>query len=181
MMVVLMSGHGRNLTQPEPHCTTEIAIKSLENGKQINDTVTLTLLQKDMCFDWSKESMCVGAFYETYFIDKIPSYDLYNFSDSVGSNEWNFNNRSWQVSCKGQFDLPASFILKVQKDIEQVINCVDKKIKGEFIYLGVIFGIPMIVGLTFWGIEAASRCKKERNLELHLPESPTPLYGTFAL
>ena len=47
LIVVLMSGHGRNLTQPEPHCKADIAIKSAENGKQINNTVTLTLLQNN--------------------------------------------------------------------------------------------------------------------------------------
>ena len=63
-----------------------------------------------------------------------------------------------------------------------MITCVDKKTKEEFIYLGLILGIPAIAGMTFWGIAAAKRRSiEEGNSHPHMPERPTPLYGTFAL
>lgn len=174
--VALMSGHGRNLTLTAANCTTEIAIKSLKDDQQVNDTIELVLLEDGRCSNWDKTSICVGVFYNTYFINYTPSYELYNFSDTLGLNEWNYTNSSWSVSCKGQFDLPSTLLLQIEKDLDQVVACQKKNEIILFSILGFALGLPCIGLMTYYGV---NRFVREIREDYHHPVKTIPNYGTL--
>lgn len=177
LIVVLMSGYGSHNTLLEPNCTTEVAIKSIKNGTHINDTIELSLLHKGRCLNWGRES-CVGNFYNAYFMNNTPSYELYNLNDTLGMNEWNHTQSSWEVSCKGQFELPSAFLRAVQKNLDQMIACEKKTETTTLIILGVGFGLPAFAILTLIGVKAINRFIEEGHAE-YLMENPKLNYGSF--